>query len=159
MPEVDELFLQLKHNALSIFDYNDKFQKGELVKKKLFEDDLRFNQCNPDHPLTYQNTGERMFGADSLFNLIVIDKKQLSDAQTNELHVALYDCCAAVKAVVAQIPGNLGNPKSIPFLENLLNTEHDSNLVKGSAMEAIKVIRGELKVDEGQYIHSQIVYA
>jgi hypothetical protein len=158
MTDVKENFERLIKNYMSFYEYHEKIQNGEITKKGMFEDDFKFEEKNPDHPLASTCRSERIDAADKLFESLVINKEQISEDQFSKLNESLFDCCASVRLVVAQLLGNIGDEKSLLALEKLVSDEKESQMVTQSATEAIKVLKGEMKVNEGKCIRNEIVY-
>lgn len=151
MTEISELFERLRGTSISMYEMEEKVRDGELASPGIWEDEELFEKNNPGNPLAVSLKDVRMFAADELYELLVIKNQTITEVQHKMLLDALFDCCAAVRHTVARIFGHLRDEKSLPALIKLAADEKDSEMVKGTAAEAVKIIKGELKPQDSDY--------
>lgn len=131
--EVKQAMNDLNYNFMTVNDYYQAIEDGELVKKPGFVDDMRFYSENPGHPLAGDNRFKRIKAADQIREYCKKGREELPQEVLNALHVSLFDCCASVRHSVAQTLFYGGNDTSIPLLQNLIDTEKESKVVKKAA--------------------------
>ena len=148
---LDDLF---QGTFLTMQDYADLVAKAELAKKGKWADDFEFQQQNVDHPLTSENRGIRMSAADSIRDLTMDWQKPLPDEILDRMHVALFDCSAAVRLSIAHALFNSGSRQSAVYLEKLLQEEKESKMVREYAAVALERcrMRGVERLPEGKKV-------
>ncbi|MCF8339242.1 MAG: hypothetical protein K9I74_14790 [Bacteroidales bacterium] len=154
----EELFRQLMKSYISQADYKEKINRGELKRKAKLENDLQFEEEHPNHPLASSVVSERIDAAEKIREIIVKSPENIKEQHLNLLHKAVFDCSASVRLVIVQAIGLLSHPDSLQTLQKLYDEEEESNAVKKAAKEAIEVIKGDLKIDEGHFIRTELVY-
>lgn len=137
MTERDELYRAIEEALDDLFtgtfmliqDYAASVAEEKMVKKGKWDDDYKFQQENPDHPLTSDNRGKRIVAADSIRDLTMDWQLPLPDDLLERIHTALFDCCAAVRHSLAHALFYCGSEQSAHFLEKLLEEETESKIV------------------------------
>ena len=135
--KIDQAIIDLTLKFRSIEDYNRAVDAGELVRKPELTDDLEFFSNYPDHPMAGENRFKRIRAADIIREYSRNLKGELPQNILDKVHVALFDCCAAVRHSIAAGLFYGGNDTSIPFLMRLLETEKESPIVKKTAEVAL----------------------
>ena len=133
MHEIEKAIIDLTWKFRSIEDYNRAVDAGALVRKPELTDDLEFFSNYPDHPMAGENRFKRIRAADIIREYSRNLKGELPQNILDKVHVALFDCCAAVRHSIAAGLFYGGNDTSIPFLTHLLETEKESPIVKKTA--------------------------
>lgn len=54
--KIDQAIIDLTWKFMSIEDYNQAVDAGELVKKPILTDDMKFFSNYPDHPMASENS-------------------------------------------------------------------------------------------------------
>jgi hypothetical protein len=139
--KLDKAILDLTWKFMSIEDHNQAVDAGELVRKPGFTDDMKFFLKYPDHPMAGENRFKRIQAADIIRDYSKNLKVELPQNLLDKVHVALFDCCAAVRHSIAAIIFYSGNDTSVPFLMRLLETEKESKIVKKTAEVALLRIK------------------
>lgn len=137
MHEIEKAIIDLTWKFRSIEDYNRAVDAGALVRKPELTDDLEFFSNYPDHPMAGENRFKRIRAADIIREYSRNLKGELPQNILDKVHVALFDCCAAVRHSIAAGLFYGGNDTSIPFLMRLLETEKESPIVKKTAEVAL----------------------
>ena len=137
MHEMEKAVIDLNWKFMSIEDYNQAIDAGELVKKPKLTDDMEFFLKYPEHPMAGENRFKRIKAADVIRDYSKNLKGELPQNLLDKVHVALFDCCAAVRHSIAAGLFYSGNDTSIPFLMRLLETEKESPIVKKTAEVAL----------------------
>lgn len=135
--KLDKAIIDLIWKFMSIEDYNQAVDAGELVRKPRLTDDMKFFLKYPDHPMAGENRFKRIRGADTIRDYSKNLKGELPQKLLDKVHDALFDCCAAVRHSIAGVLFYSGNDTSIPFLMRLLDTEKESKIVKKTAEVAL----------------------
>ncbi len=120
----------LSFKFMTIEDYYQAIETGELFKKPRFIDAMKFYSEHPNHPNASENRFKRIGAADEIRDYSKTIKGELPQKILDSLHISLFDCCAAVRHLVAQALFYGGNKSSIHFLQNLIDTEKESKAVK-----------------------------
>jgi hypothetical protein len=131
--EIKQAVVDLSFKFMTIEDYYQAIETGELVKKPSFVDDMKFYAEHPNHPNGSKNRFKRIDAADKIRDYSKTIKGKLPQKILDNLHISLFDCCASVRHSVAQTLFYGGNDSSIPFLQNLIDTEKESKAVKRAA--------------------------
>ncbi len=137
MHEMEKAVIDLNWKFMSIEDYNQAVDAGELVRKPKLTDDMAFFLKYPEHPMAGENRFKRIRAADIIRDYGKNLKGELPQNLLDKVHVALFDCCAAVRHSIAGGLFYSGNDTSIPFLMRLLETEKESPIVKKTAEVAL----------------------
>lgn len=135
--KLDKAIIDLIWKFMSIEDYNQAVDAGELVRKPRLTDDMKFFLKYPDHPMAGENRFKRIRAADTIRDYSKNLKGELPQNLLDKVHDALFDCCAAVRHSIAGVLFYSGNDTSIPFLMRLLDTEKESKIVKKTAEVAL----------------------
>lgn len=135
--KIDQAIIDLTWKFMSIEDYNQAVDAGELVRKPRLTDDMKFFLKYPDHPMAGENRFKRIRAADTIRDYSKNLKGELPQNLLDKVHDALFDCCAAVRHSIAGVLFYGGNDTSIPFLMRLLETEKESKIVKKTAEVAL----------------------
>ena len=135
--KIDQAALDLTWKFMSIGDYNQAVDAGELVRKPRLTDDMKFFLKYPDHPMAGENRFKRIRAADIVRDYSKNLKGELPQNLLDKVHDALFDCCAAVRHSIAGVLFYSGNDTSVPFLMRLLETEKESKIVKKTAEVAL----------------------
>jgi len=139
--KVNQAIIDLTWKFMSIKDYNQAVDTGELVRKPRLTDDMKFFSNYPEHPMAGENRFKRIRAADTIRDYSKNLKGELPQNLLDKVHVALFDCCAAVRHSIAAGLFYGGNDTSIPFLMRLLETEKESKIVKKTAEVALLRIK------------------
>jgi len=134
---IDKAIADLSWKFMTTEDYYQAISTGALVKKPGFIDDMKFFLDYPDHPMAGQNRFKRIHAADIIRKYCKKLKSKLSQEILDELHIALFDCCPAVRHSIAAVLFYSGNDTSISFLQRLLDIEKESKIVKKTAEIAL----------------------
>ena len=102
---------------------------------------------------------KRIDAAETIREIIVKNPNSITKHNLDLLNKAVFDCCAPVRLVIVQALGLLSQIESLDNLQRLLEIEDESDSVKKATQEAIRVIKGELKINEGRYIRTELVYS
>ena len=137
MHEMEKAVIDLNWKFMSIEDYDQAVDAGELVRKPKLTDDMAFFLKYPEHPMAGENRFKRIRAADIIRDYGKNLKGELPQNILDKVHVALFDCCAAVRHSIAAGLFYSGNDTSIPFLMRLLETEKESPIVKKTAEVAL----------------------
>ena len=135
--KIAQAIMDLTWKFMSIEDYNQAVDTGELVRKPKLTDDMKFFMKYPDHPMAGENRFKRIQAADIIRDYSKNLKGDLPQNLLEKVHEALFDCCAAVRHSIAAVLFYSGNDTSIPFLVRLLDTEKESRIVKKTAEVAL----------------------
>jgi hypothetical protein len=135
--KIDQAIIDLTWKFMSIGDYNQAVDTGELVRKPGFTNDMKFFLKYPDHPMAGENRFRRIRAADIIRDYSKNLKGELPQNLLDKVHDALFDCCAAVRHSIAGILFYGGNDTSVPFLMNLLEIEKESKIVEATAEFAL----------------------
>lgn len=135
--KLDKAIIDLIWKFMSIEDYNQAVDAGELVRKPRLTDDMKFFLKYPDHPMAGENRFKRIRAADTIRDYSKNLKGEFPQNLLDKVHDALFDCCAAVRHSIAGVLFYSGNDTSIPFLMRLLDTEKESKIVKKTAEVAL----------------------
>ncbi|MGB2783640.1 MAG: hypothetical protein WBC45_06840 [Atribacterota bacterium] len=135
--EINQAIKDLTYKFMSIEDHNQAVDAGELVRKPILTDDMKFFSDYPDHPMAGENRFKRIQAADIIRDYSKNIKGELPQNLLDKVHDALFDCCAAVRHSIAGVLFYGGNDTSIPFLMRLLETEKESKIVKKTAEVAL----------------------
>ena len=128
--EINQAIKDLTYKFMTINDYYQAIDSGKLVRKPRLTDDMRFYSEHPEHPMAGDNRFRRIKAADTIRSYVKNLKEQPPQDLLDQLHVSLFDCCAAVRHSVVQSLFYGGNDSSVPFLERLKNEEKESKVVK-----------------------------
>jgi hypothetical protein len=140
-----EAIAAIKSNGFfTTSEYEEAVRQDVLVDKRRWGDDLTFQRHYPDHPMNSENTGKRMYFADRIRDLTKILKEPLNDEIIGKIHSVMFDCCAAVRLSIAEALIHCAHPASIPYIESLLATVQDSELIKRAAKAALITCRSVL---------------
>ena len=131
--KIDQAIIDLTWKFMSIEDYNQAVDAGELVRKPKLTDDMKFFLKYPDHPMAGENRFKRIRAADIIRDYSKKLKGELPQNLLDKVHEALFDCCASVRHSIAATLFYGGNDTSIPFLMRLLEIEKESRIVKKPA--------------------------
>ena len=101
-------------------------------------DDQKFRQENPDHPMAGPQRFIRIEAADFVNSTVDKDPSLIDEGVLEQLHEALFDRCATVRGVIAEVLGKIRRPQSIPVLERLLAVEDESKGVRDAATASIQ---------------------
>jgi len=135
--KIDQATIDLTWKFMSIEDYDQAVDAGELVRKPELTDDMKFFSIYPEHPMAGENRFRRIRAADIIRGYSKNLKSELPQKILDKVHDALFDCCAAVRHSIAGVLFYGGNDTSIPFLMRLLETEKESEIVKKTAEVAL----------------------
>lgn len=162
MQNIDDTLSKLSKLTMSVYELDEKIKNGIFAPEPpgLF-DSFKFEDENPGHPLCETEKSERMMLADTIRNIVSKNPDAINDVQLKNIHKIVFDCCAAIRLSIVEAIGLIGRKESIVILEKILQDDIctiDTKSVKMATIEAIKVINGELKVNEGHYIRKEQVY-
>jgi hypothetical protein len=148
---LDDLFAG---TFMTMQDYAESMAEGKTIKKGNWDDDYKFQQENPGHPLTSENRGKRMSAADSIRDLTMELQEPLPDEILERMHDALFDCSGAVRLSLAHALFYCGSRQSAVYLEKLLQEEKESKMVREHAAVALERcrLRGIEKLPEGRKV-------
>jgi hypothetical protein len=147
--KIDQAIIDLTWKFMSMDDYNQAVDAGELIKKPGLTDDMEFFLKYPDHPMAGENRFKRIQAADIIRDYSKSLKGELPQNLLDKVHDALFDCCAAVRHSIATVLFYSGNDTSIPFLMRLLETEKESPIVKKTAEVALFRIKPQYPFPKG----------
>jgi len=147
--KIDQAIIDLTWKFMSMEDYNQAVDAGELVRKPKLTDDMAFFLKYPDHPMAGENRFKRIRVADIIRDYSKNLKSELPQKLLDKVHDALFDCCAAVRHSIAAVLSYSGNDTSIPFLMRLLETEKESPIVKKTAEVALFRIKPQYPFPKG----------
>ena len=99
--KIDQAIISLTWKFRSIEDYSQAVDTGELVRKPGLTDDMAFFLKYPDHPMAGENRFKRIRAADIIRDYSKNLKGELPQNLLDRVHVALFDCCAAVRHSIA----------------------------------------------------------
>ncbi len=122
---------------VSMQDYTDLVQQNKLVKKRMWEGDHEFEVNNPDHPLASDNRFQRIRAADTIRDRTMELQEPLPGDLLDKVHIALFDCSAAVRLSLVHALFYCGSRKSVDSLEKLLEVESESKMVREYAGAAL----------------------
>src|SRR5208283_5184940 len=129
---------------MTIADYRATVKAGQLVDQPTLcaefpvtVNDRLAEREFPDHPLAMGNESVRMKAAD----LFAAYHNPLPQKVLDTLHIHLFDCSASVRQSLATALLFSGNLTSIQKLEQLLEVEDESNIVRKWARIAIDSLR------------------
>lgn len=142
---------------MTMSEYEHKIAQGLLVRKKMWEDDFKFHNNNPGHPLAYQAGGTRMGRADTIRNISRKLNHSLPAEILHEVHKQLFDCNAAVRVSLAQALFYAGSAESVGVLEELLAQETASNMVKNAASMALRRCRMRAEKPSAEFDDNTII--
>ncbi len=125
----------------TVWEYERQIAAGRVVRKPLLVDDAQFQQDHPEHPLARDNRFARIDAAGELLDLARSDPSTFSPAVMNKLHLAVFDCCAAVRESLAKALFFIGDPASLKTLQTLVDREAESRLVRRAAVMAAERIQ------------------
>ncbi len=139
---------------LSIDDYNELIDGGQLIRKGTYVDDRAFYKAYPEHPLAGENRFRRIDAADTIRDQAAALQKPLPVELLDKLYPALFDCCAAVRLSLAHALFYCGAEQSAQHLEKLLEKEAESKLVSEYAAAALGRcrMRGLKQLPEGKKV-------
>ena len=162
MQNIDDALSKLSNRTMSVYELDEKIKNGTfaLVPPGFF-DSFKFENENSGHPLCETEKNERMMLADTIRNIVSKNPAAINDAQLKIIHKIAFDCCAAIRLAIVEAIGLIGRKESIIILEKILQDDIctiDTKSVKMATIEAIKVISGELKINESHYIRKEQVY-
>lgn len=135
--EIDKAIMDLTWKFMSIEDYNQAVDAGEMVREPGSIYDMKFFLKYPDHPMAGENRFKRIWAADTIMDYSKNLKGELPQNLLDKVHDALFDCCAVVRHSIAGVLFHGGNDTSVPFLMSLLETEKESKIVKATAEFAL----------------------
>ena len=136
---------EIKNNKFfTISDYEQAVREGVIVDKRRISDDYIFQTRYPDHPMSLENTEKRMHFADSIRDLTKKLKEPLTDDVMGKIHSVMFDCCAAVRHSIAEALIYCAHPDSIPYIESMLATESDYEIIKKAAKAALLTCQSTL---------------
>jgi len=135
--KIDQAIIDLTWKFMSMEDHDQAVDAGALVRKPQFADDMEFFLKYPDHPMAGENRFKRIQAVDIIRDYSKKLKGKFPQSLLDKVHVALFDCCAAVRHSIAAALFYSGNNTSIPFLMHLLETEKESPIVKKTAEVAL----------------------
>ena len=130
---LDNLFA---NRFLSMQEYKNLIDCGQLVQKGTYVDDRAFYKDHPEHPLARENRFKRIDAADKIRDQAKLLQKPLSSELLDRLYPALFDCCASVRQSLAHALFYCGAEESVSQLEKLLEEEAESKLVREYAAAA-----------------------
>jgi len=154
---IDQLLSELMASSISTQEYKNMIDEGKLVKRGI--DDIQLDEKYPSHPLASSMRFKRIDAAEEIREIIVKNPNSITNQNLDLLNKAVFDCCATVRLVIVQALGLLSQIESLDNLQRLLDIEDESDIVKKATQEAIRVIKGELKINEGRYIRTELVYS
>jgi len=135
--KIDQAIIDLTWKFMSIEDYNQAVDAGELVREPKLTDDMKFFSDYPDHPMASENRFKRIQAADIIRDYSKNLKGELPQKLLDKVHDALFDCCATVRHSIAGVLFYGGNDTSVPFLMSLSENEKESIIVKNAAEFAL----------------------
>jgi len=139
--ELQQILDDLTYRFMDIREYRSAINAGQIIKKKIFEDDMIFQAKYPDHPYTLDNRYVRINASDKILNIALNLKTQFPDSILEKLHVALFDCCATVRLSLSQALEVSGGQSSILYLTQLNELEDESKLVKDQSAKSIMTLK------------------
>lgn len=142
--EIKQAVKDLSFKFMTMEDYYQAIEAGELVKKRGLVDDMRFYFEHPEHPLAGDNRFKRIKAADQVRDYSKKVRGGLPQDILDVLPVSLFDCCAAVRHSIAQAVFYTGDENFLPFLQRLVNTEKESKVVKKVAEIALIKLKHEI---------------
>ncbi len=162
MQNINDMLSDLSKRTMSVYELDEKIKNDTFAPEPSgFFDSFQFENENPGHPLCETEKSERMMLADQIFKIVSKNPDAINDVQLKIIHKIVFDCCAAIRLAIVEAIGLIGRKESIVILEKILQDgicTRNTKSVKMASIEAIKVIKGELKVDEGHYIRKEQVY-
>jgi len=126
---------------MSMHDYKELIDCGQLVQKGKYVVDRAFYNAHPDHPLAEENRFKRIDAADTIRDQAAVLQKPLPLELLEKIYPALFDCCAAVRHSLAQALFYGGATQSTHHLEELLEEETDSKMVREYTTAALERCR------------------
>jgi len=125
----------LDFRFMSLLDYGDAIRLNRLNPMGEYEDDFRFTQANPEHPLNHINRSKRMSGSDEILKLSELKADLFTVDVLEKIHAHLFDCCAPVRHSLVSALYYAGDQSSIPYIIKLVEIESDRTLPEtGSEM-------------------------
>ncbi len=151
MDEICNKLLDLHFNWMTVDEYESQVKLGRMIRWPGPEDDSRFDQENPNHPLAATSRFRRR-GASGYFYALSLEAPEKFELELmEEMHKACEDCYVSVRFDMVRILGYLRNPTSIPVLERIIAKEYD-RFTKEAATQALAVVKGDFhSVEEGKY--------
>jgi hypothetical protein len=147
--EAIKAIANLLNGSMSADEYRLAVQSGRLPRYSY--DDIPFEDLYPWHPQTATNRGRRIAAAD-LIRSIAREAPDVVRHRIHHLHVAMFDCSAAVRLSLVKTIVVLSHRESIPVLEELAAQEVESPLVQGAVRDAIRTLRGELPLRDSEHL-------
>lgn len=133
----------LRNGSISQEDYRLAVQSGHLVHFGQ-KDDLTFAAAYPEHPMSFTNRQRRIAASDRIRALVQEDPSGFPTEHMRHLHVAAFDCCAAVRLSIVATLAILHRQESLVVLEDVASQERESEWVRSAAQDAIRVLRGDM---------------
>ena len=150
--KIEKAIIDLTWKFMSMEDYNQAVDTGELIMKPQFADDMDFFLKYPDHPMAGENRFKRIRAADIIRDYSKKLKGKLPQNLLDKVHDSLFDCCATVRHSIAGVLFYSGNDTSIPFLMHLLETEKESKIVKKTSEVALFRIKPQYPFPKGDIL-------
>ena len=126
----------VESTAMSLQEYRRRVDGGRLADYEAVAwgmGDRAFRQLNPAHPLAEQNRMCRIAAADRIRDVAAQRATSFPEAALGKIHYLLFDCCGSVRHSLAIALYHAGKHSSVAFLEQLLEEEPNSAIVRETA--------------------------
>ena len=142
-PTKEMILEMMNHRYMNLSDYREAVSLGRLAPKQLLEDDGRFQQANPEHPLAMDSRMERIDAADT----VCFEAKHGDSGivPLEEIHNHLLDCCPTVRLALVSALVKIGDKSSLGPLRVLEKVEDESDYVKKKVALAIDILENDKK--------------
>ena len=141
--EIQRILDELTYRFMDVREYRSAIIDGRLPKMKIFEDDIKFQSDYPDHPRAMDNRFVRIKAGDKILNIARNMKEPFPDPVLEQMHVALFDCCAAVRLSLSEALQYSGGRSSIHYLSQLEELEDESELIKDQLAKSIVTLKAK----------------
>lgn len=132
----------LQYMRMSVGEYEQAIQAGQLVRKPNCCDEDKFNRENKGHPLG-ESRHYRIDAADFFWKLSgAVGPDSVPQNVSSELIQSLFDCCATVRHQLARAIGRWQFSDAVSSLKEMAANESESEWVREAANEAVTVHLG-----------------
>lgn len=136
--DIHAILSDLEKNFMTMEQLATAGEAGELViQKGPWAYDSQFQKMYPEHPMS-SGRYTRIKAADTILSLSTEMKEPFQPDILDNLHISLFDCCAAVRLSIAKALYNGGNIDSIPYIQELIKCENESKMVLEQARDTLE---------------------
>jgi hypothetical protein len=150
--QLESITSDLNWCFLTIKQYEKEIEEGRLKRHNWLDDDKKHV---PDHPMIADNRFKRMNAADTILKNAKTSPAEFSPDIMGLIYKHMFDCCAAVRLALTQALLYVGNQGSLPYLQELIESEKESPAVKNTSVlvfDKIKDCKDFLEVNEFLYV-------